>query len=936
MLRITPSTSAAGAKAYYSQALCHQDYYSEKQEIPGQWHGRVAELMQLTGAVTREQFAALCDNRHPVTVERLTPRTKSNRRVGYDFTFNAPKSVSVLYALSGDERIAEAVREAANATMREIEQEIGTRVRAGGENGERKTGNLLWADFLHTTSRPVDGIPDPHLHVHAYAFNVTYDPVELRYKAAEFGSVKADGPYFEAAFHARLAKALAELGYGVARGGRYMAVAGVPETVTLKFSRRTAEIEAEAGKRGITGEESRGKLKATLGALTRRGKGDITLDTEQLADVWRSRLDAHERAAMAKVMAGEGSGDGERVSPSDSLAYALAHSFERQSVADEKDVLTTALQRGFGQVTPEQVKLAAQMAPLMRREKDGRRIVTTREVYDEEQAMLRFAREGRGVYRPLGPREHTIGNPALNRDQLGAVVHLLSSRDRVTLIRGGAGTGKTTLLKEAVAGIETGGKKVFAFAPTASASRGVLQQEGFAGAETVWQLLNNKELRESVRDQVILIDEAGLMSARDMARVFALASEANARVILVGDSKQHSSVARGDALRLLEQKAGIRPAEVLDIVRQRGAYREAVSAISHGEVAEGFRRLERMGCITEAPGEERYRQLVADYLAAVNTGKSVLVVAPTHREAEHVTALLREGLKASGRIGREETPVKVLKSLDLTEAQAGDPKNYKPGYMLRFHQNARGIKRGETLEVAHLDRDGFPVLRSAEGKLRAVPLEEAWKFTVYRPKTIRLSSGDTIRLNQNGFTADRKHRLSNGGVYEVKRVEPDGAVTLAGGWQLAPGFGGFTHGYVSTSHGSQGRTVDQVFIAQDSFSGRASSTEQFYVSVSRGRQAARIYTDDKEALATAVQRSAARPSATELMRGAFPAHANGYSRHDWVKGLTMRLNRTLDQLAEAAAKARMPGAELLQRAREASIKAAQEFARERGQDAPAR
>lgn len=936
MLRITPSTSAAGAKAYYTQALCHQDYYSEKQEIPGQWHGRVAELMQLSGAVTREQFASLCDNRHPVSGERLTPRTKSNRRVGYDFTFNAPKSVSVLYALSGDERIAEAVREAANATMREIEQEIGTRVRAGGENGERKTGNLLWADFLHTTSRPVDGIPDPHLHVHAYAFNVTYDPVELRYKAAEFGGIKADGSYFEAAFHARLAKALEGLGYAVARDGRYMAVAGVPETVVEKFSRRTAEIEKLAGKRGITGEESRGKLKATLGALTRRGKGDITLNPQQLADVWRSRLDMHERAAMAKVMAGEGSGEGERVSAQDSLAYALSHSFERQSVADEKDLLITALQRGFGQVSPEEVKLAAQMAPLMRREKDGRRIVTTREVYDEEQAMLRFAREGRGVCRPLGPREHSIGNPTLNRDQLGAVVHLLSSRDRVTMIRGGAGTGKTTLLKEAVAGIEVGGKKVFAFAPTAGASRGVLQQEGFTGAETVWQLLNNKELRESVRDQVILIDEAGLMSARDMARVFALAGEANARVVLVGDSKQHSSVARGDALRLLEQKAGIRPAEVLDIVRQRGMYREAVSAISHGEVAEGFRLLERMGCIMEEAGEARYRQLAADYLAAVNTGKSVLVVAPTHREAEHVTTLLREGLKASGRIGREETPVTVLKSLNLTEAQAGDPKSYQPGYVLRFHQNARGITRGQTLEVAHLDHNGFPVLRSSEGKLRAVPLEESWKFTVYRTETIGLAAGDTIRLNQNGFTADRKHRLSNGGVYAVKRVEPDGTVRLANGWQLAPDFGGFTHGYVSTSHGSQGRTVDQVFIAQDSFSGRASGAEQFYVSVSRGRQAVRIYTDDKEALAVAVQRSAARPSATELMRGAFPAHANGYSRRDWVKGLTMRLNRTLDQLAEAAAKTQLPGAHLVQRVREASIKAAQEFAREGGQDAPAR
>lgn len=184
--------------------------------------------------------------------------------------------------------------------MREVEQEIATRVRAGGKNGERTTGNLLWADFLHTTSRPVDGIPDPHLRVHAYAFNVTYDPVERRYKAAEFGAFKADGPYFEAAFHARLAKALQEIGYGVERDGRYMAIAGVPETLVAKFSRRTAEIEAEAGKRGITGEESRGKLKATLGALTRRGKGESALDAEQLGEVWRARLNPHERARWRK------------------------------------------------------------------------------------------------------------------------------------------------------------------------------------------------------------------------------------------------------------------------------------------------------------------------------------------------------------------------------------------------------------------------------------------------------------------------------------------------------------------------------------------------------------------------------------------------------------------------------------------------------------
>lgn len=930
MLRITPSTSAAGAKAYYTQALRTQDYYSEKQEIPGIWHGRVAELMQLSGPVTARQFAALCDNRNPLTGAQLTPRTRGDRRVGYDFTFNAPKSVSVLYALSGDERIAEAVREAANATMREIEQSAATRVRAKGEDGERATGSLLWADFLHTTSRPVDGIPDPHLHVHAYAFNVTYDPVELRYKAAQFGGIKADGPYWEAAFHARLGLALEGIGYRVGRDGRYMAVAGVPESVVAKFSRRTAEIEEIAGKRGITGEESRGKLKAALGAMTRRSKGDITLTSEQLTDVWRSRLNLHEREAMRRVMAGE-SGTGERIDARGAVAYALGHSFERQSVADEKDVRIAALQRGFGQVGPDEVKRELDSAPLLHREKDGRRIVTTREVYDEEQAMLRFAREGRGVCRPLGPRDYTIANTLLGRDQLAAVTHVLSSRDRVTMIRGGAGTGKTTLLKEAVVGIEAAGRKVFAFAPTASAARDVLRAEGFATADTLWQLLHDRERHEALRGQVLLIDEAGLASARDMARVFTLAEELDARVVLVGDSRQHSAVARGDAMRLLEQKAGIRPAEVLEVVRQRGEYREAVSAISRGRVSEGFAQLERMGCIVETPGEERYRRLAADYLAAIETGRSALVVAPTHREAGHVTALLREALKDAGRLGREETPVRVLKPLHLTEAEAGDPASYREGYVLRFHQNARGgITRGQTLDVAAIGADGTPLLRDAEGALVPVPLKESGRFTVYRADTLGLSAGDTIRLNQNGFTADRAHRLSNGALYEVKEVGPDGTVTLTGGWQLAASFGGFDYGYVSTSHGSQGRTVDQVLIAQDSHSGRASSTEQFYVSVSRGRQQVRIYTDDKGALAAAVQRSSARSSASELMRG------DDGRRRDWVRGLTMRLNRTLGQLAEAASRGRMPAAELMGRIREAGRGTAREFARGREADEHAR
>src|SRR5258707_15242490 len=106
MLRINQTCSAKDAKRYYATA----DYYSEGQEIVGAWGGKGASRLGLSGTVDQFSFERLCDNLHPVTGDPLTVRTRSERRVGYDFTFSVPKSVSVLYALSGDQDILEAFR----------------------------------------------------------------------------------------------------------------------------------------------------------------------------------------------------------------------------------------------------------------------------------------------------------------------------------------------------------------------------------------------------------------------------------------------------------------------------------------------------------------------------------------------------------------------------------------------------------------------------------------------------------------------------------------------------------------------------------------------------------------------------------------------------------------------------------------------------------
>ena len=391
MLRVVAHKSAAAARKYYSEGLYREDYYSEKQEIVGKWHGKAARLLGLVGDVTPDAFAALVDNKHPGTGERLTARTNHERVVGYDLNFHAPKSLSVLHALTGDEDILTAFRSAVAETMADIEDQTATRVRQKGAQQNRVTGNFAWAEFVHFTARPVGDIPDPHLHVHCFAFNATHDFVEGRWKAANFRDIKADAPYSEAAFHARLTAKLAALGFGIERTPHGWEIGGIPRSVIDKFSRRREQIERLANERGITDSEG----KHALGLETREGKRH-GLSYPDLLAAWGGRLTPEEKAMVFKAFDREAGAGREKITPEMALDEACEKVFAKNSVVKTKNLVAEALHFGVGHVTPEKAWREFERRGMVVREVAGEQLCTSVKVLAEEVALINTVRSGRG------------------------------------------------------------------------------------------------------------------------------------------------------------------------------------------------------------------------------------------------------------------------------------------------------------------------------------------------------------------------------------------------------------------------------------------------------------------------------------------------------------------------------------------------------------
>ncbi|OEK01145.1 hypothetical protein BFP97_06315 [Roseivirga sp. 4D4] len=875
MYRIHNSYNGEAAVIYFDQGLSkegqNEGHYYIDQEVIAHWKGETAKHLEIYGQeVTKENFTKLVNKLHPKTDADLCVRRVENSRAGFDNVFSAPKSASILSALTQDPVLLESHQKGYTAAAEAIEKTIQSQANTQYGRFFDTTGNHIYAAFDHFLSRPtemeVDGkvmlISDPQLHSHLYMPNITWHEENQRYQALEIRNIYQRATYFEAVYHSVFSHALSQAGYSIVRTPDRWEIRGADSRDLIdRFSNRTTHIEKIAKEQGIIDA----KAKAELGAKTRKSKSSAKLSDQELYKHWKDRLTPAEFEALQQLKGGKFATD-KPISPKDAIDLSLQHHLQRNSTVPKHKVLATALSYGYGTLLPNDVEQAlAKKDDILSTEIETIPIITTREMVMLEDKVFDLTTKGKGQFKPLN-EDYKPKHDFLNEQQLSAIDLILKdSRDFVTVLEGRAGVGKSTLMTEVRSGIHEGGSSLFAVSTTARTSHDVLRKKGFE-SDTISALLTNPKLQEKLTNSTLFIEEGGQVDLRKGLQLLQLANKHGGRVIVGGDTRQHGAIDAGNFLKSLKN-AGVKTATVTENVRQKTEdYRKAVDKLGRGHTLEGYQALDKMGAIQEIPDhEKRFDEIAKEYVKSIKAKRSALIVSPTHFEIGLLTGRVREELKKEGRITGKERTFNTLKNLSLTDAKKKDLVSYQDNQVLRFTKNSKGgFKAGSHYEVLPFKENKDIKIRNLKtGDVHPLPNDLYDRYEVYRKTESDLAKGDLIKITCNS-KSNEGSKINNGNRYTITGFTKSGDIKLGANRTIPKDIQHITTAYVETSYSSQGRDVQDTIVSMSELSFQAAGQEQFYVSVSRGTHTIKIMTDSKEELKKSIVRSSEEPTAREV------------------------------------------------------------------------
>lgn len=782
----------AGQEAYYEKQVAQgsDDYYTGKGEAQGVWRGSAAAEFGLEGVVESDQFSALIAGNNPTSGEPIRAKKDGSRSTqggskvaAYDLTFSAPKSVSILYAIGGEEASGAmlAAHEAAvGAGLSYLEREA-CRVRRGAGGGRQlEASGFISASYRHRMSRE----QDPQLHTHVVTANIARGS-DGRYSALDgrelYRHAKAAGTIYQAVLRAGVRERMPQLWWGPVREGM-AELAGMSKTLLSEFSQRRQKIRDALGKLGLEGKSA--SERAALS--TRSGKSEIATKDWREFTYARAAEHGFGRDEIAAFLSGEVREPGfEDFAPIDTdlsgeLFAADGLTEDRNSFAVRDVAIAVASahpQGGSDDRILAQVRRVISGGPLRRLTTNEERY-TTEELLSHERLIVEGAERRRdegAVWAEANIVSSVLGDRAvpLTDEQAAAVRGIATSGHGVETIEALAGTGKTTTAGALREAFEAQGVSVVGTAHTARAVRELQERAGIERSATIASVRMSLEQSGGFNfpsGAVLILDEASMASTRDVAYLFAEAEAGGVKVVAIGDSGQMPSVEAGGWLGSLTRRLGSH--HLTEVMRQRDVVERRLLARLHGGSPVAYIR-------------EKYKR------GELRTHK-------THESAE-AEVVKRWAEKAAGLGGQ--------------------------AVMITRDNNTRSrLNRAARLKLQERGELG--------GEIEIGGME--------------LAVGDRViaRRNDRGLDVDNGMR---GTVVEVRerkgevRIETDGS----GERVLGAGYvqNNLEHAYALTGHGLQGGTVEWAAVVGET---QAFSLNWSYIACSRAREPVEVHVIDED------------------------------------------------------------------------------------------
>ena len=900
MLTISKPLGVSQVQRYHAEefANARANYYTARNEIRGEWHGRLAARWELSGHVQEEAFQRLANGQHPTTGEQLvrhqTSRSYANahgeqvstleHRAGWDLTFSAPKSVSLTALVGQDERVRQAHEETVTVALDEVERYVQARI--GRNHPAQTTGQWIAARFEHDSARPVNGYAAPQLHTHVVVFNIT---------ETEGGDTRALQPrelyksqrYATAVYRSEFATRLHAVGYEIDRDaiGQFE-IRGYSQAYLEASSPRRQQIRQhmeQGGHRSLEAAEIAAhhsrepKLEASQSDMPRRH--------QEMAQAFGNEPAHVVEAAHARSQTQELALDAPARTAHVAVTYARDRNLEREAVVDERAILRDALRRSLGQAPVEMVKReferrveTGEFVAMEQQLGAPSRAFTTVEMRQLEQHTVQAMHAGQGRHAALATAESVQAvardHPRLSERQREAVEHIARGRDQVMALEGVAGAGKTTTLAAVREVAERQGYVVEGLAPTSRAAQ-QLAESGITSG-TLQRHLARTQSPDVGQAHLYVLDESSLASTRQMHE-FLQRLESDDRVLLVGDIRQHQAVEAGRPYQQL-QEAGLYIARLDDIVRQQDpALKQVVEHLSRGQVREAVQQLDAQGRVHEiADRDERVRAIAHEYL---NAPDRTLVVSPDNRSRVQINEVIHRARQASGQVNSEEHHAHVLvPRQEITGADRRWAEQYQQGDVVRYTAGSRviGLTRGEYATVQEVDAKAnrLTVTRDTGVEVTYDP-RRLQGVTIYREAERAFAVGDRAQVT----APDRLRHVANRELGIVEAIDADRTLHLRldSGRSVTYALDAhlhLDHGYAVTSHSSQGQTADRVLLHVDTERAGESLVNRrlAYVAISRGRHDAQIYTNDRTQLGAVLGRDISHRSALEpALEPALPA-----------------------------------------------------------------